>query len=41
MFAAAISEEDARNIHILSGADHFLIGREGEVARLVTGILTV
>ena len=41
MFAAAISEDDARNIHILSGADHFLIGREGEVARLVTGILTV
>lgn len=40
-FAAAISEEDARNIHILSGADHFLIGREGEVARLVSGILTV
>lgn len=40
MFAAAISEEDARNIHILSDADHFLIGREGEVARLVSSILT-
>jgi alpha/beta superfamily hydrolase len=41
MFAAAVSGEDASNVHVLSGADHFLFGREKEVARLVSGILTV
>jgi hypothetical protein len=40
MFAAAISDVDAHNIYTLSGADHFLFGREHEVARLVSGILS-
>ncbi|MCJ7653570.1 MAG: prolyl oligopeptidase family serine peptidase [Actinobacteria bacterium] len=40
MFAAAVSDEDERNVHVLSGADHFLVGRENEVARLVDGIIT-
>jgi alpha/beta superfamily hydrolase len=38
-FTEAISGEDARRIHILSGADHFLFGREQEVAGLICGIL--
>lgn len=38
-FAAAVSEEDEENVTVLSGADHFLFGRENEVARLVGGIL--
>lgn len=40
IFAAAVSDEDASNIHSLSGADHFLFGREQEVARLISGILS-
>jgi len=40
IFAAAVSDQDASNIHSLSGADHFLLGREQEVARLISGILS-
>jgi uncharacterized protein len=38
-FAAAVSDEDARNVTVLKDADHFLFGREHEVADLVVGIL--
>lgn len=38
-FAAAVSVQDAGNIIVLRGADHFFFGREGEVARLVGGCL--
>jgi alpha/beta superfamily hydrolase len=41
MFAAAVSDEDAGNIHVLTGADHFLFGREQEVARVISGIMAV
>jgi alpha/beta superfamily hydrolase len=40
MFAIAVSHEDEREINILSDADHFLFGREQEVAGLVSGILS-
>lgn len=38
-FAKAISEEDAQNITILPGADHFLFGMEDEVARIAGEML--
>lgn len=38
-FTSAISEQDVENITVLPGADHFLFGREQEVARLVAELL--
>ena len=38
-FAAAISPEDELNVTVLKGADHFLFGREREVADIVSEFL--
>lgn len=38
-FTSAISSPDVENISVLPGADHFLFGREQEVARLVAELL--
>ncbi len=39
-FAAAVSDEDARNVMVLPDTDHFLLGREHEVIDLVAGFLS-
>lgn len=39
-FAVAISEDDARNVTVLPGTDHFLFGREREVIDLVAGFIS-
>jgi alpha/beta superfamily hydrolase len=39
-FAAAVSDEDTRNVTVLKDADHFLFGREHEVIDLVAGFLS-
>ena len=36
---AAAARDDPRGVTVLEGADHFLFGREGEVARLVAELL--
>ena len=38
-FAASVSATDRENVIVVPGADHFLSGRETEVARLVAGCL--
>lgn len=39
-FAAAVSEDDARNVMVLPGADHYLFDREREVVDLVAEFLS-
>lgn len=39
-FAASVSDEDARNVTVLPEADHFLFGRERQVADLVAEFLS-
>lgn len=38
-FAWAVSERDAGHVMVLAGADHYLFGREQEVARLLVELL--
>lgn len=40
-FAAMISQEDAANVRILAGVDHFLFGTETEVVHLVADLLSL
>lgn len=39
-FARAVSPGEEDNVKVLTGADHFLFGREQEVADLVKGLLS-